>query len=75
MTAYQPVSLKKADTQDGWKIHAKKMKKTTFSIQQVQQKTAQEPFPTSAASPFPLSRISAPYGLGTLVGRASISLN
>lgn len=42
MTAYQPVSLKKADTQDGWKIHAKKMKKTTFSIQQVQQKTAQE---------------------------------
>ena len=42
MTAYQPVSLKEADTQDGWKIHAKKMKKTTFSIQQVQQKTAQE---------------------------------
>lgn len=42
MTAYQPVSLKKADTQDGWKIHAKKMKKTTFSIRQVQQKTAQE---------------------------------
>ncbi|WP_454970732.1 YfhO family protein [Dorea sp.] len=42
MTAYQPVSLKKADTQDGWKIHAKKMEKTTFSIQQVQQKTAQE---------------------------------
>lgn len=42
MTAYEPVSLKKADTQDGWRIHAKKMKKTTFSIQQVQQKTAQE---------------------------------
>lgn len=42
MTAYKPVSMKKADAQDGWRIHAKKMKKTTFSIQQVQQKTAQE---------------------------------
>ena len=41
MTAYKPVSLKKADTQDGWKIHAKKMKKTTFFIQQVQQETIQ----------------------------------
>ena len=30
MTAYKPVSMKKADTQDGWRIHAKKMKKTTF---------------------------------------------
>ena len=27
MTAYKPVSMKKADTQDGWRIHAKKMKK------------------------------------------------
>ena len=26
MTAYKPVSMKKADTQDGWRIHAKKMK-------------------------------------------------
>ena len=41
MTAYKPVSLKKADTQDGWKIHAKKMKKTTFSIRQVQRETTQ----------------------------------
>lgn len=42
MTAYKPVSMKKADTQDGWRIHAKKMKKTTFSIQQLQQKTTQQ---------------------------------
>ena len=42
MTAYKPVSMKKADTQDGWRIHTKKMKKTTFSIQQLQQKTTQQ---------------------------------
>ena len=53
MTAYEPVSLKKNDnkttsgtwiseTEDGWKIHAKKMKKTTFSVQQLQQKTIQK---------------------------------
>lgn len=41
MTAYKPVSLKKVDAQDGWKIHAKKMTKTTFSIQQVQWETTQ----------------------------------
>lgn len=72
MTAYEPVSLKKADNhkkqngtgnrardigkkngnkrkvgtwirekEDGWKIHAKKIKKTTFSIRQVQQETTQ----------------------------------
>lgn len=42
MTAYKPVSMKKADTQDGWRIHTKKMKKTTFSIQQLQQKITQQ---------------------------------
>ena len=42
MTAYKLVSMKKADTQDGWRIHTKKMKKTTFSIQQLQQKTTQQ---------------------------------
>ena len=53
MTAYEPVSLKKNDnkttsgtwiseTKDGWKIHAKKMKKTTFSIQQLQQEITQQ---------------------------------
>lgn len=72
MTAYEPVSLKKADNhkkqngtgnsardigkknenkrkvgiwirekEDGWKIHAKKIKKTTFSIRQMQQETTQ----------------------------------
>lgn len=41
MTAYKPVSLKKVDAQDGWKIHAKKMTKTTFSIQQMQWETTQ----------------------------------
>lgn len=42
MTAYKLVSMKKADTQDGWRIHTKKMKKTTFSIQQLQQKITQQ---------------------------------
>lgn len=53
MTAYEPVSLKKNDNkttsgtwihekEDGWKIHAKKMKKTIFSIQQLQQETTQQ---------------------------------
>lgn len=42
MTAYKPVSMKKADAQDGWRIHTKKMKKTTFSIQQLQQKITQQ---------------------------------
>ena len=30
MTAYKPVSMKKADTQDGWRIHTKKMKKKSL---------------------------------------------
>lgn len=53
LTAYEQVSLKKAangttagrwicETEDGWKIHAKKIKKTTFSIQQVQQETIRQ---------------------------------
>ena len=53
MTAYAPVSLKKNDnkttsgtwiseTEDSWKIHAKKMKKITFSVQQLQQETTQK---------------------------------
>ena len=53
MTAYKPVNLKKNDnkttsgtwiseTEDSWKIHAKKMKKITFSVQQLQQETTQK---------------------------------
>lgn len=53
MTAYAPVNLKKNDnkttsgtwiseTEDSWKIHAKKMKKITFSVQQLQQETTQK---------------------------------
>ena len=43
MTAYEPISLKwSCDTKDGWKIHAKKTKKTTFYIQQVNQKLVQQ---------------------------------
>ena len=30
------------EKEDGWKIHAKKIKKITFSIRQVQQKTIQQ---------------------------------
>ena len=53
MTAYAPVSLEKNDnkttsgtwiseTEDSWKIHAKKMKMITFSVQQLQQETTQK---------------------------------